>query len=404
MYLADTCGSTFLPGCVNCARLLNVPCASGQRKPSAAQNVTVVVTCKQCGAVNRAEAGICCICDARLSQKTTDIPVSARACAPVRPVTEGNLAVAPDWRNEVASRLKAYRARHNRPAADSSQPEFLFGAAEEEVVPAEVEPADSVAPAAHLETTSPRTTEADAPAADQGPIARWRHAALPRPEPTGASAAPASAAPSDAENSKQARPPAVRPSLDRLEIDVAQPAFDFGRGSRSANDHWDAEHRNAERPWRESLDSGVYPVATQARRREAGLLDSALLLFSYGGFLSLFVALGGRFDMSKVDLAIAGATLALFYVLYVALFTFFGGTTPGMMLRHLRVVSFDGSEPTPGQLLWRSFGYLVSAGTLMFGFLAALWDDDTLCWHDRISQTYLTGDSTAPLANAGRGK
>jgi hypothetical protein len=35
---------------------------------------------------------------------------------------------------------------------------------------------------------------------------------------------------------------------------------------------------------------------------------------------------------------------------------------------------------------------------LMFGFLAALWDDDTLCWHDRISQTHLTTDSSAPLS------
>jgi len=368
--------------------------------------VTVVVTCKQCGAVNRAEAGICCICDARLSQKTTDSPVSAPASAPARPVTEGNLAVAPDWRNEVATRLKAYRARHNRPEVDSSQPKFLFGEALE-VAPAEAgadaEAEDSVAAPPDVEAASPETTGSRAPAGDQGPAARWRQAALPRPEATSVQPAPALPARLGPESSKSDRPPAPRPSLDRLEIDVAQPAFDFGRGSRS-DDRWDAVRPSAERPWRESLDSGVYPVAPLAQRRVAGLLDAVLLLFSYGAFLSLFVALGGRFDFSKIDAAIAGLTLALFYALYVALFTFFGGTTPGMMLRHLRVVSFDGSEPTPGQLLWRSFGYLVSAGTLMFGFLAGLWDDDTLCWHDRISQTYLTSDSSAPLSKTTKGE
>lgn len=361
--------------------------------------MTVVVTCKQCGAVNRADAGICCICDARLSPKTTDTSVSTRT-APSRPVTEGNLAVAPDWRSELASRMKAYRARHKRPG-DPSQPELLFGDAEEEVASAE-EDADGDVGGPRRDDVSARASESSALATDEGPRAGWRKSAVARRDASGAPPASAPLARVAAEQPKRERPSADRPSLDRLEIDIRQPVFDFRNGSRSENDRWETERRNNERPWRESLASGVCPVAPPAQRRRAGLLDAALLLFSYGAFLSLFVALGGRFDLSKIDLAIAGSTLAVFYALYVALFTFFGGTTPGMMLRHLRVVSFDGSEPTPGQLLWRSFGYLVSAGTLMFGFLAALWDEDTLCWHDRISQTYLTSDALAPLAGARR--
>jgi uncharacterized RDD family membrane protein YckC len=54
------------------------------------------------------------------------------------------------------------------------------------------------------------------------------------------------------------------------------------------------------------------------------------------------------------------------------------------------VVSFDGGIPTSRQMAWRSFGYLISAGTCFLGFAWALWDEDQLCWHDRISQTYLT--------------
>jgi uncharacterized RDD family membrane protein YckC len=89
-------------------------------------------------------------------------------------------------------------------------------------------------------------------------------------------------------------------------------------------------------------------------------------------------------------LAVAGATFALFYAQYFALFTVFGGSTPGMMLRGLRVVSFDGGIPTSRQMVWRSFGYLISAGMCFLGFVWALWDEDQLCWQDRISQTYLT--------------
>ena len=79
-------------------------------------------------------------------------------------------------------------------------------------------------------------------------------------------------------------------------------------------------------------------------------MDAGLLVFSYGGMLALFTVLGGRIGFNKVDLTVAGAVFALFYAQYFALFTVFGGSTPGMMLRGLRVVSFDGSIPT-----WRQW-------------------------------------------------
>ena len=134
----------------------------------------------------------------------------------------------------------------------------------------------------------------------------------------------------------------------------------------------------------------ISPVAPLATRGRAAAIDVALLLFSYGGMLALFCALGGRLGFNRLDAAVTVATLALFYAQYFALFTIFGGATPGMMVRGLRVVSFDGSMPTSRQMVARSFGYLVSAGTCFLGFLWALWDEDHLCWQDRVSQTYLT--------------
>jgi uncharacterized RDD family membrane protein YckC len=134
----------------------------------------------------------------------------------------------------------------------------------------------------------------------------------------------------------------------------------------------------------------VYPVAALAERRRAAFVDAGLLIFSYGGMLALFTVLGGRIGLNPLDLAVAGTTLALFYAQYFALFTVFGGSTPGMMLHGLRVVRFDGGIPTSRQMAWRSFGYLLSAGSCLLGFAWALWDDDHLCWQDRISQTYVT--------------
>jgi uncharacterized RDD family membrane protein YckC len=106
--------------------------------------------------------------------------------------------------------------------------------------------------------------------------------------------------------------------------------------------------------------------------------------------LALFWALGGHIGFNKLDGVVTAITFMLFYAQYFALFTLFGGSTPGMMLSRIRVVSFDGNVPTSRQMVWRSFGYLVSAGTCFLGFLWALWDEDRLCWQDRISDTYPT--------------
>ncbi len=143
-----------------------------------------------------------------------------------------------------------------------------------------------------------------------------------------------------------------------------------------------------------SSQPGLHPVASIDDRRLAALIDLGCLLFAYGGFLMLFSSLGGQFTLSKLSAAVYAITFAIVYLQYFALFTTFGGTTPGMMLRNLQVVSFSGEPPTPRQMLLRSAGYVLSAGTFFLGFLWAMWDEDELTWHDRLSRTYLSVSRT----------
>ncbi|MFZ0037992.1 MAG: RDD family protein [Candidatus Acidiferrales bacterium] len=166
---------------------------------------------------------------------------------------------------------------------------------------------------------------------------------------------------------------------DRVEISILQPELDF---MVAADD-------------RSHPQTALVPVASLRERREAGLLDSAFLAFSYVGFGALFHSLGGRLSFNKVDAVVFAATFFLLYTIYFSIFTFFGGATPGMLLRGLYVVRLDGRLADTRQLLWRSFGYLLSGGALMMGFLWALWDDDHFTWHDRMSHTYVT--ETLPL-------
>lgn len=182
---------------------------------------------------------------------------------------------------------------------------------------------------------------------------------------------------------KRARPKQVlRPRQpERVEICI-QPELDF---SSAPGD-------------RAHPQSPLVPVAGLAERRAAGLIDAAFLGLTCGGFLGLFRSLGGQFSLAKVDAIVSLVILCLFYGLYFSLFTTLAGATPGMQIRGLTIVRLDGSLPDTQQLVWRSFGYLLSGAALMLGFFWSFWDEDRFTWHDRISQTYVTGAS--PVAPA----
>jgi len=284
----------------------------------------VIKTCQHCGAVNGEPAEICCFCDAPLGQPGRK-SVERRVATP----TEGNLAVDPEWRRQVTSRIRAYRVRRQGGEISDLQPALPFDDGSESAVE-NLEVAREFIPP----TSVPQPARSRKQSSERYEISIPIHEAAPTPAHM------------------------LRPGF-------AQP----GRGLSP---------------------EALFPVASLPERQRAALLDAALLLFSFGGMLALFVALGGHIGFNKLDAVVAGATLALFYAQYFALFTVFGGSTPGMMVRGLRVVSFDGSVPSSRQMAWRSFGYVISAGTCFLGFLWALWDEDHLCWQDRISQTYLT--------------
>jgi len=170
----------------------------------------------------------------------------------------------------------------------------------------------------------------------------------------------------------------------QMYIDVSLPAASEGIAAQS----------QSEQTLEASHHARLYPVATIEERRVAALIDAACLLVPWGSFLMLFGSLGGHFAFSKLNAAIYFASFVLVYVQYFALFTIFGGTTPGMMMRGLRVVDFSGEDPQPRQLLLRAAGYMLSAGTFFLGFLWSQWDEDELTWHDRISHTYLSAAQT----------
>jgi uncharacterized RDD family membrane protein YckC len=148
--------------------------------------------------------------------------------------------------------------------------------------------------------------------------------------------------------------------------------------------------------------TALVPVATLAERRNAALVDILCILLTGIGFAGLFVGLmrsmGWELVVDRTDALMCVPVLFLVYALYFLVFTFFAGSTPGMQLCGQSIVRLDGRLPDTGQLLWRSFGYLLSGFALSLGFLWAFWDEDGFTWHDRISQTYVT--SSLPLVDS----
>ncbi len=324
------------------------------RGPSAAQNGTVIQTCKQCGAINQGSTELCCFCEARLNfdeQPAGVSPASAKAASPTNTLKRTG---APGWRQEVSKRLRSYHARQ------SGTPEEAG-----EEAPEEIEEPQGALP------FEMREEEPVTPGSDE------------MEDPMQATLASASAR---FETQQPLPRPGVSHDFEQMVIDVSRPPI---TDSASSQGKWGGTMKpEANHEQQPSLQSPI-PVAELALRRRAGMVDAICLLVASTGILGLFAAFGGRIVPGKVDLLICAAVLGLLYTQYFTLFTMMGGATPGMMFAGLRVVSYEGKTPDPGRLIWRSVGYTVSGATAMLGYLWAFWDQDQLTWHDRISQTYV---------------
>jgi uncharacterized RDD family membrane protein YckC len=264
---------------------------------------------------------------------------------------EGTLALdnseaAPEWRGELDQRVQAYRAKRRKSSVREGQAQLPFDGPSAGNTPAVAVQVDDG------ETRPPSKTDDFA-----------FTIAIGRP------------------------PKRQEPDEQRLLIDVSVPPQSEETPSRATLPEPE-----------KTVESGLYPAASLYERRAAALIDGACLAFAYGGFLALFGSLGGEFTFSKLSATICFFTFAFVYLQYFGLFTIFGGTTPGMMIRGLQVASFTGDVPTPRQFLLRAAGYILSAGTMFLGFLWALWDEDGLTWHDRLSRTYLAAPD--PLIEA----
>ena len=352
---------------------------------SAAQKQPVNKTCLQCGAILPSGVSACRFCDSQFQpigarERASVLPrcvaeLSASSADPrandtaicISPESSADRATEPDqtyaWRNELHNRLEAYRVRRRKVSPNASQTQLPFAE------PVVAKRAAAVA-ANH------------AAIATSFPVAQLSTPAIPEPQSVSSG------------SSSESRDDdfAFTIAIGRI---ASRPHTADGRMMIDVSNSSDADASSEEAgELTERVHAGLYPVASLKDRQLAGIIDAAFLLFAFGGFVALFGSLGGQLTLSKMSAAVYLAALSVVYFQYFALFTVFGATTPGMMFRGLQVMSFSGEPPTPRQMLLRSAGYMLSAATCLIGFIWALWDEDQLTWHDRLSKTYLSSAQT----------
>jgi uncharacterized RDD family membrane protein YckC len=128
----------------------------------------------------------------------------------------------------------------------------------------------------------------------------------------------------------------------------------------------------------------------KAHRLYAGLLDCVLVAAASVVFATVSYKMLPKLTFTKPVLLTAATLPLLLWAVYQYVLLVYGGATAGMRIAKIRLSTFKGNSPCRRQRRQRVMALYFSTASFVMGLLWALVDVDSLCWHDRISRTYLT--------------
>ena len=142
--------------------------------------------------------------------------------------------------------------------------------------------------------------------------------------------------------------------------------------------------------------------ASLARRIFAAAIDGIIIGLAGFAFAYIFWKMTALQPPRLQMVEMAGGFGALFWAAYQYLLIVYSGSTPGLRLAQLELTRFDGSAANRRLRRWRVLASFLSATSLALGYAWVFLDEDALCWHDRITHTYLApktcaGDAHPPL-------
>jgi uncharacterized RDD family membrane protein YckC len=129
--------------------------------------------------------------------------------------------------------------------------------------------------------------------------------------------------------------------------------------------------------------------APLTRRILSAAIDGVIIAAACALFAFIFWKLTAirppRLQMMSLTAGLSG----LFWSAYQYLLVVYSGTTPGLRLARLELARFDGTPASRRLRRWRVLASFLSAASLGMGYAWVFLDEDSLCWHDRITHTYL---------------
>jgi uncharacterized RDD family membrane protein YckC len=131
-------------------------------------------------------------------------------------------------------------------------------------------------------------------------------------------------------------------------------------------------------------------VALISERLMASFTDMVLVMAAGMLFAGIAWRVLPEIPHTKPFFMVLGAVTLLLWAVYQHMFLLYAGRTPGMKSRGIRLSTFNGRSPQWKQRVSRARFMCISFAAVSLGFLWALVDEDELCWHDRISQTFPT--------------
>lgn len=129
--------------------------------------------------------------------------------------------------------------------------------------------------------------------------------------------------------------------------------------------------------------------ARLTRRILAGMTDALVVTTAFGTFAYIFFRITSTVPPLRQAVSVAVALLAAFWSAYQYLLLVHAGSTPGLKLAKLQLSRFDGGAVPRKLRRWRVLASVLSGLSLALGYAWCFLDEDELCWHDRITHTYM---------------
>ena len=130
-------------------------------------------------------------------------------------------------------------------------------------------------------------------------------------------------------------------------------------------------------------------AAPLPRRLMAGAIDAVLVLLAFALFAYGFFRITAVVPPWRLATTATLLLLTAFWTGYEYLLLVYAGTTPGLRLARLQLSRFDGTHVPRRLRRWRVLASALSGLSLALGYAWCFLDEDELCWHDRITRTYM---------------